>query len=118
MESVDETELTISQRKIIKWYWKKSRKRKVINVNTVVPALAVHGSIRFSGGDVACMLTVRKRDLKSLVDVMKTKCSNWILVLQSDSALANKKLFRMVVPLFDAKFPIHGKYVMHMTPHN
>ena len=129
---LDETELKISQRKIIKCYWKKSRKREVTHVNTVVPALAVHGSIQFSGGDVAffqhtvvpmigmeaktgsCMLNVFKRELKSLADVMKTKCSKLTLVLQSDSAPANKKLFRMVVPLFDAKFAIHGKCLMHM----
>ena len=129
---LDETELKISQRKIIKCYWKKSRKMEVTHVNTVVPALAVHGSIQFSGGDVAflqdtvvpmigmeaktgsCMLNVLKRELKSLADVMKTKCSKLTLVLQSDSAPANKNLFRMVVPLFDAKFAIHGKCLMHM----
>ena len=49
---LDETELKISQRKIIQCLLRKSSQRKVIHVNTVVPALAVHGSIKLCGGDV------------------------------------------------------------------
>ena len=50
---LDETELKISQRKIIDRFGRKGKRRKVVHVNTTVPALTVHGSIQFSSGDVA-----------------------------------------------------------------
>ena len=42
---LDETELKISQRKVIQCFWRHRKQKKVVHVNTVVPALAVHGSI-------------------------------------------------------------------------
>ena len=87
----------------------------------------MHGSIHFSRSDVAFlqglvvpvvvmgsnkgsrMLNVLDREVEALVDAMKNKCSKWILVMASDSAKANKKIYRMLRPLFGAKFPIHCK---------
>ena len=87
---LDETELKISQRKIIDRFGRKGKRKKVVHVNTTVPALAVHGSIQFSSGDVAfsqeivvpmiameaktgsCMHNVIKRELKAVVDAVNT----------------------------------------------
>ena len=124
---LDETELKISLRKNIDGFWQKGTRHKVIHANTTAPELAVHGSIHFSRSDVAFlqglvvpmvvmgsnkgsrMLSVLDREVEALVDAMKNKCSKWILVMASDSAKANKKIYRMLRPLFGAKFPIHCK---------
>lgn len=61
------------------------------------------------------MLHVIKQELTALVDAMQKTCSKWTLVVQSDSTKANDKLYRLIVPLFSAKFPIQCKCLMHIT---
>ena len=102
-------------------------RHKVIHANATAPELAVHGSIHVSRSDVVFlqdlvvpmvgmggnkgsrMLNALDREVEALVDAMQNKCSKWNLVMASDSAKANKNIYRMLRPLFGAKFPIHCK---------
>ena len=116
-----ETELKISLRKNIDGFWQN------IHANTTAPELAVHGSIHFFRSDVAFlqdlvvhmvvmgskkgsrMLNAFDREVGALADARKNKCSKWMLLVASDSATANKNIYRMLRPLFGAKFPIYCK---------
>ena len=120
---LDETELKISLRKSIDGFWQKGTRHKVIHANITAAVLAVHGSIHSSRSDAAFlqdlvvpmvvmgsnegsrMLNVVDREVEALVGAMKSKCSKWILVMASDSAKANKNIYRMLRPLFGGNFP-------------
>ena len=107
---LDETELKISQRKVIQCFWRKRKQRKVVHVNTVVPALAVHGSNKFCGGNIAflqdivvpmigmeaktgsCMLNVLKRELEPLVKIMKKNAPGLVLSCRVTPRLPTKNI--------------------------
>ena len=108
---LDETELKISQQKVIQCFWRRRKQRKVVHVNTVVPALAVHGSIKFCGGIIAflqdivvpmigmaaktgsCMLNVLKGELKALVEVMKRNAPRLFVSCRVTPRLPTRKYF-------------------------
>lgn len=127
---LDEAEQSVSIRRTLKQAFR--NKRKIVHVSQLMPALVVHSCITFANiGQPAftcewllpmlalafkasgCMLSAVKQQMQDAVQEVKQKGTSWTLLLISDWAKTNRRLFREMVQLLSATFAIHSKCIMH-----
>ena len=128
--ALDETEQKVAEKTVIKCFLKKEV-RKVIHVQQRVAALVLHlfvtlasvgtpprvleyfcPMLPLAAKTADCMMQAVRAHTMNVKEALGS--SSWTLLLVSDWAKSNRKLFRQMIPAMQARTALHCRCIMHM----